>query len=162
MLAELFGSGLHSSQVAMSCLTPEMLAAAGAPDIPTTGSAAVAGTTGLAEASVWRSWRLWAAVATTAVIVALALLLGLRSVHVAPRAAVPTAPPTPAAVPAPPVAAPAAPVVEAAFPPAPAAEPTKASTGKRPARARAQATDNPIVKGLSIDPFAEAAKRGRR
>ena len=162
MLAELFGSGLHSSQVAMSCLTPEMLAAAGAADIPTTGSAAVVGAAGLAGTSVWRSWRLWAAVATTAVVVALALLLGLRLGHVDPRAAAPTAPPTPSAFPAPPVAAPAAPVVEAAFPLAPAAAPTKASPGKRPARARGHAADNPIAKGLSIDPFAEAAKRGRR
>jgi hypothetical protein len=167
MLAELFGSGLHSSQVAMSCLTPEMLAAAGAPDIPTTGSAAVVGATDLAEASVWHSWRLWAAVATTAVVVAVALLLGLRPGRVEPRVAAPTAPPTPSAVPAPPVAAPAAPGVappvgQAAFPPAPAAEPTKASPGKRPARARGHAADNPIAKGLSIDPFAEAAKRGHR
>jgi serine/threonine protein kinase len=161
LLVDLFGSGVHSSQIAMSCVTPEMLAAAAAADNSSTGSVArAAAATGR---SLWRSRRLWAAVATIAL--AIALALALRPERVDSRAASPSVRPPPASIPAiPPAPAPvvAPPAVPTAAAPPAATEPKKASRGKRSARTRAQHPDDPITKGLSIDPFAEAAKRGQK
>jgi eukaryotic-like serine/threonine-protein kinase len=156
LLVDLFGSGAHSSQVALSAVTPEMLAAAAASDNLATGSVAKA--VAPRDRSIWRSWGLWAVVATIAVIAGLAL--SLRARRDDPRAARPL--PSPASPPVAPATPPAVapPAEQTAAAPPPAAEPRKASPGKR--RARAKQPDNPITQGLSIDPFAEAAKRGRR
>jgi serine/threonine protein kinase len=155
LLVDLFGSGRHSSQVAMACVTPEMLAAAAGSENSTTGS--VPQPAAATATSVWRSWRLWAGVAAIAVVIALAL--GLRPGRVDSRAAAPPGKTPAARAPAPP-GVPATP--PAVAPPVVPTESKKASRGKRSSRRHTQNPEHPIVRGLSIDPFAEAARRGNR
>jgi serine/threonine-protein kinase len=163
MLADLFGSSIHSSQIALSCLTPEMLAAAGAATGTGTGLGA-----GEAAPRPWlRSWRLWAVVVGGLAVAALGAFFGLGLGRVTP--------PPPLASPpvrmSPPAPEPAVPPPAAAVAPGPAAvdsvpaaaEPAKKpGPGKKPSRAATRKSDRPIVRGLSIDPFAEAAKRKPR
>jgi eukaryotic-like serine/threonine-protein kinase len=174
LLGELFGSGAHSSQVALSCLTPELLAAAGAASQTGAGTGSGIGSLSPSERRPWRSWRRLAVVAAGALAAAGFVVLGMRSSPPVspPAAAVPPAPtqpstPLPVAVPAPPVVVP----VETAGPTPSTAElavsppterPKRAAAGKRVGRAAAQTTGSPIASGLSIDPFAEASRRKPR
>jgi serine/threonine protein kinase len=164
LLSELFGSSIHSSQIALSCLTPELLAS---PE--ETGSHS---TTSIVSHRHGWAWLL--AVAAVAATLTWGLFAGWfahhpterqRVVHEAPP--VPTAAQPQAAVPVQPTPPeptskpPAAGVAEVA-PPAPPRKARRAH-GRRAARAPAARFDeDAIAKGRSIDPFAEAAKRGRR
>jgi serine/threonine protein kinase len=165
LLVELFGSGIHSSQVALSCLTPELLlATAEALPIDGTGSRALA-----PVGSPRRPWR-WA-VAGAVLVVGVMVVWGLLGGWVGGRNASPVAS-TPG-LPAAPVA-PAAPVMAPVVAPAPAppvpdhsleaassSPKAKRAAVKRAVKASGSSDDNAITNGRSIDPFAEAAKRGR-
>jgi serine/threonine protein kinase len=161
LLADLFGSGNHSSQVALSCLTPEMLAAAGA----TTGTGSLVASPSAATRSRLRSWRLWAAVAGVLLVAGLGIFLGLRFGQNAPAPLV-ASPPVRSAPPVPePPPPPPAPVVapqDAVVPPPAEVKPARQGWGKRPARAARRKAERPIKSGRSIDPFVEAAKRKSR
>jgi serine/threonine-protein kinase len=169
MLIELFGSGIHTSQVALSCLTPELLLA------PTEGLR-TDGTGSLALAPVagrGRPWRWWLAggALVVAAIVALGAVGGRLGGHgpvpvvSAPRppAASPVVPATPATAP---VAGPAPTVLAPPVPTRPTEAAvtlpkTKRAAVKREAKSPGSSDDHAIANGRSIDPFAEAAKRGR-
>jgi serine/threonine protein kinase len=156
LLVELFGSGQQSSQVGLQCLGPELLAAAGSAElILDTGS-------GQAK-SGWKSWRLWAAVGATATLLALLVVLWHRvggEAKLPPPTARPTAPPVAAPVPRP--EEPTAQATPEKVVIAPAPMPKKSTAARRPAVARPRINNNPIADGLSIDPFAEAATRGKK
>jgi eukaryotic-like serine/threonine-protein kinase len=125
-----------------------------------------------------RNWQRVAsgAAAATATAVLLALLFarggGARSQATTlsvPRAPVPAQVVRPAVVPLAPAPAPSAAAApaepaddDAAAPPAARDKPAEAASGKRSSHAHAQAGKGRIARGLSIDPFAEAAaRRGR-
>ena len=104
MLADLFGSSIHSSQIALSSLTPEMLAAAGAG----TGTGSSIGAAAPAAKPLVSTWRFWVAVVVVFAVAGLGLSFGLRfgrvtpppplasqPVRVAPPAPEPPAPPPP-------------------------------------------------------------------
>jgi eukaryotic-like serine/threonine-protein kinase len=163
-LVELFGTGVHSSQIALSCLTPELLAEVAGE--PRTGTGSMPNTL-----TLFASKRPWWLVAGVAAAVALPLLLGARAGWFSrPK---PAAAPTPTAVTSsvPTLAAPVAlPSSTVEVPPV-ALAPTmpaknKPSAVKRPIKPSGNHTnhvdDNVITSGKSIDPFAEAAKRGQR
>jgi len=163
LLVDLFGSGTHSSQLAMSRVPPELLASIDDP------SAAGSQTPVLnlePRRYTWRSWRLWAVLLGAATAAGLALGFGLDAKQ--------TRPPTSTVVPAvnelpaatkPPPARPAAGAPVAAQPAIapPPAEPgaAKPARAKKPAKPRARIDDGAIRGGRSIDPFAEAARRGQ-
>ncbi|MBN2575918.1 MAG: serine/threonine protein kinase [Deltaproteobacteria bacterium] len=173
LLVDLFGSSSHSSQVGMACLTPELLAEMG-DEYSEVELADPAVEAFPAKArSAWRSWRAWGVVVGAAA--ALAILwafYGLPSGRDQPAAASPPIPATPA-VPEEAVPSPEAPAI-----PAPVAQPAglraaaEADTGRTtPAKAkrrrralmrRARVDEGAIAGGRSIDPFAEAAHRGKR
>jgi len=163
LLVELFGSGVHSSQTALSSLTPELLASVGIATLNPAG-------TGSVRLPRWRkSWRLWAAAGTAALLITLVAALALRPGEPKAEQVLPPARPPVIASPAP-VASPApAPTAVATPPPSStpvsdelAAKTSKPVAAKRPATARARSNGNAIARGLSIDPFAEAATRGKR
>lgn len=168
LLVELFGSGAHSSQIALSSLTPELLASAG---ISTLQPAEI-GSARLAR--WWKSWRLWSGVGAAVTILTLLGILAFgtsgaksgraRSNQVASAPAGRASVATPVPVPATPAPAAASTMVSSsgAVASGALANPGKPGPAKRPATVRSRANDNPIAKGLSIDPFAEAAKRGKR
>lgn len=167
LLVDLFGSGTHSSQVAMSCVSPELLASMDEPSA--TGSHTPVSKAGLSRAgSAWRSWRLWGALLGAVALLA-ALVVAFGPPAEKPQ---PTPPPeiaTPAVPVAPPPAEPAAvapvetePAVEAAPALAKPAASKPARARRKSARARARVDNDAIAGGRSIDPFAEAARRGRR
>ena len=166
LLVDLFGSGLRSRQIALSGLTSELLSATGSPEISASGMSMAPLA---ARKSRWGTWLGWGAVAGVVAIAALVAFLGLRGAKT-PSPSPPTifepAPLPEAADPvATPVAAPpAAPVAgdPGILSPPRATKSSKAGAGRRSSSARARADDNPIGSGLSIDPFAEAAARGRR
>jgi len=113
--------------------------------------------------STWRSWRLWAALLGAATAVGLALGFGLDAKQSRPPAS--TVVP---AVAAPPVAKTPPPARPAAVEPQPATAPPPAEPAaakpvraKKPAKLRARIDDGAIRGGRSIDPFAEAARRGQ-
>jgi eukaryotic-like serine/threonine-protein kinase len=175
LLVDLFGSGSHSSQVAMSCLTPELLAEMGNEYSEVELVGAAVEPLPMHAGSRGRAWRVWGVVLGTAAMLAVLLALFARpSGQVQPAAAPPTptalpaapVPPTPTAVA--PVPVPAA-ALDPGRPAAPedsmnsgAARPEKAKVGRRAARARARTDESAIAGGRSIDPFAEAAQRGKR
>jgi hypothetical protein len=180
LLADLFGAGAHSSQVALSCLTPELLAAAGAAGHSNGGTGSIArAETARAPAAARR--RLVAGLTALVLVAGVAVGLGWRSGRpvaavaapaVAP-APVPLSTPSPGGVVSPPAAAPSPAVVpvETTAAASPSAElaaspPTEKSkravAGKRTPRSAAQRGPNRIASGLSIDPFAEAAHRKPR
>jgi eukaryotic-like serine/threonine-protein kinase len=172
LLLELFGSGIHSSQVAMSCLTPELLAAAASAAPNSTGTGSLSLTPVISRR---RAWPLW--LAGAAVVAVLTLLWGVRAgwfasprmerASVQPASPSPTAAmvvpplpqPAPAVVAAPPVVPPTTPPTTPVAP-APVAPKAKRASGQRPAKPVARAAEDAIAKGRSIDPFAEAATRG--
>jgi serine/threonine protein kinase len=164
LLVDLFGSGTHSSQVAMSCVSPELLASMDEQS-QTGNRTPMLGAAG--SRSVWRSWRVWGALLGGVTLATLAVAYGLSSQK--PRPA-PTTPPTIAAPPAPVVPPPTEPAAVAPTEAQPAVETvpvptesvTKSKRTRRSARGRARAEGNAIRGGRSIDPFAEAAKRGLR
>jgi hypothetical protein len=169
LLMDLFGSGVQSSQIALSCVTPELLAAAEAAEMGTNGGRMPASTSQLAYRVRWMRLplRRKAAVAGAALgLLALILLLILRPGNKPAPLAQPTVaapalvapPPAPAPLPAALPAAPPQALPEKAIDPA--SSKTKKSVAKR-TKGSAQGHKNPIADGLSIDPFAEAAARGK-
>lgn len=160
LLVELFGSGAHSSQTALSSLTPEILASAGISALDRVGTGSVR------LSRWWKSRRLWAAVGTAVILITLVGVLVLRrgGPKVEQTRAKPTTyGPAPSARVAEPLPIPAPPVAPAsAAPTAIVSNPSKPGLAKRPPTVRTRSNDNAIAKGLSIDPFAEAAKRGKR
>jgi len=179
LLREAFGSDLSRSQESLSLVTPEMLASLA--DESGTGS-----DTAVPEAEAVRSrqgvrWKRVAAVfaASAATVVLMALLVGRggggqsqaheRTVPAPVTAPAPVAVPAPVepAAPAPEAPAPAAAAPEAAAP----AEDARGDDGDGDGRHRrhhrhrdrasrkqaAQETDR-VVRGLSVDPFEEAAR----
>ena len=178
LLREAFGAGLSNSQETMSSVTPEMLASlndvgTGTDEIPPAEQSA---------ANPGWGWRRVAAVgAAAAVTLALGALLLARGGGGPSHARV--QPPAPAAAPAPVVAPPIAPSVE---PTAPAAPPERDVAGggsharpraeadartnddgkrhrrsRRHRSSRKEADADRVVRGLSVDPFAEAARGGK-
>ena len=173
LLHDLFGTGLQSSQVVLSQLTPELLASAAD---GTNGSYRAVPLTGTMRRWPVKSWRLWAAIAAAAAVALFTTYFMVRGGKkyspstrstlverrpVAPAAAVPSQ-----------GIAPQIPQVQAdsvhplllgassdlSFDAANKVK--KPTVGKRaPAPS---ATRNLIGSGLSIDPFKEAASRGVR
>jgi hypothetical protein len=195
LLTDLYGSVTHSSQVALACLTPELLAAArgdgtadlrggsatmaAVPSVPSSASATALGSATV-SARRTRARRVWAAVLATTAAAAIVLLLGTRGgsgrSHAAMTAASSPAPhgpvvenvtapaPTPAAAPADsgPLPAPRLPLREA---PARRVVTSKARSAiaiRRPGSSGSGVASDAIASGRSIDPFAEAARRGHR
>jgi serine/threonine protein kinase len=159
LLVDLFGSGTHSSQLAMSRVPPELLASIDDPSAAGSQTPVL----NIGARSTWRSWRLWAALLGAATAVGLALGFGLDAKQSRPPAS--TVVP---AVAAPPVAKTPPPARPAAVEPQPATAPPPAEPAaakpvraKKPAKLRARIDDGAIRGGRSIDPFAEAARRGQ-
>jgi len=174
MLHELFGTGLHSSQVALSQLTPELLVAvsdgtqSGFASLPSTG------TTARVLANSWRVWAAIAATAAVAIFATYSIVNGGKAHSVAStvpalvekRAATPVTSgasqggaPQKTQVTADPVQ----PSLLGGSPDQPADGDKKArkpAIGKR--TPGTGATRNRIGSGFSIDPFKEAASRGMR
>jgi hypothetical protein len=181
MLVDVFGPGTHSSQIAVSMVAPELLATE-----PTGSGSGVGRTpsTSTAITSRWRAWRLWAVVVAAAGVLATMLLWGLQSPPPSARTEAASVRPTAKAPDHPPAGTAEAPVVSATqVTPQPTAAIPSDDTQKqvehagptdRPARAKstktlprkrvghAQGDDalDAIAKGRSIDPFAEASRRG--
>ncbi|HVY38902.1 MAG TPA: serine/threonine-protein kinase [Polyangia bacterium] len=171
LLRELFGAELSSRQLPAASLTPELLASATATAMPTTTGTTPAPPSAAPDApraapriarraprSRW-PWWVVAAVETATLMV---LLFGRGGGR---RTLARVAPPSVAAVPR--AVQPQQPAPAAAAPPAPAAvDPTPAEPGKpasaRPARRARSAGQGRIVRGLSINPFDEAASRLER
>jgi serine/threonine protein kinase len=182
LLVELFGSGQQSSQIALSALTPELLALAGAGDasgtrtpLPADAAPEVAGKSD--EPPRWKSRRLWVGLGAAVGLVLVATLAGrsgnVRSASAKATPVEATSPPVnTVASPAPSVAPeePAPALEVAASNPHPRGASPHAPRPAAPARrlpiARKHAAGKPavdasrIASGLSIDPFAEAAARG--
>ena len=170
LLTELFGSELASQQIPTGKLATELLAVRSAADIPT-GVVPLAAITGGAagdtplpyEVSIslaappprrrprWVSWA-----AATAGTAALAVLLVARGGGGRSQGA--TLPPTATALPAPLSAAPVPPAPVAATP-APPPPPLEEDADARPAHRARRSDKGRIARGLSVDPFAEAASR---
>jgi hypothetical protein len=169
LLGELFGSGLQSSQVALSCLTPELLAE--------TGLAGTGAELGTAGGTGRKSWGVWVAVGIATMLIALVAVLGIwgsapskPAISPAPKPAVAPVPVAPTIAPevaptaAPIVGAQAAPTVGAQAAPEKPSAPTaptarRSVATKRPTSQSHRPNRNPIADGLSIDPLAEAATR---
>jgi serine/threonine protein kinase len=173
LLREAFGAGLSNSQETMSSVTPEMLAslndvATGTDEIPPADPGAAKRRWG---------WRRVASVGgAAAVTLALGALLLARGGGGTSQARVQL--PAPAAAPAPVVAPQIAPLertppapperdIAAAAPTAPTAEEDARTNDKRHRRSRRhhasskEADADRVVRGLSVDPFAEAARGGK-
>jgi eukaryotic-like serine/threonine-protein kinase len=172
LLREVFPSDLAKSQESLSSVTPEMLAQLGGDLVTGTGTLPTE-----SGGQPKRRWRraigVASAVAVTAVLAGLLLARGgggssraQEQVESAPAAVtppviapVPAAPgaeaPVPAAAP-PPATAPIAPVEAARDQ---AERPAKSSRRHRHSSTRRTQADR-VVRGLSIDPFAEAARGG--
>jgi len=159
LLVELFGSGAHSSQVALSCVTPELL------EPSSTGTGSLSVTPIVERRPKWLWWTAGSAVAALAMIVVGAYAGWFGGRKTAPKAAssgiAATAPAAPPVQASPPEEA----RVPAAPPPAGSVELAALSPkAKRPVVKRIvkrSGDDNAITNGKSIDPFAEAARRGR-
>jgi serine/threonine-protein kinase len=174
MLHELFGTGLHSSQVALSQLTPELLAAASDGTNSGYDSLPLTGTTGRLFVN---SWRLWFAIAATVAVAVLATYFIVRNgkshsiastvpALIEKRAATPAASAASQGI-APQRTQVSADVVEPLLlggssdqPLENAKKARKPAIGKRPAGTGPER--NPIGRGLSVDPFKEAISRGSR
>lgn len=171
LLADLFGAGAHSSQVALSCLTPELLAAAGAAGQGDAGTGSIARPVLATPARTMR-WRWGAGAAAFVLVAGVAVAFGWRSGRTAPAPVVvpapvqaqsaspPAAVPSTAVVPVETTAA-ASPSAELALSP-PTEKSKRAVAGKRSPRPAAPRGPSRIANGLSIDPFAEAAHRKPR
>lgn len=163
LLVELFGSGAHSSQVALSCVTPDLLV--GEPSSSGTGSLSV--TPFGRRRPRWPWWTAGGGVAVLAM-VAFGVYAGWLGGHkVPPNIPSPSAPAPGLAAPSPPTVPPEEPSMPAVTQPTPAAAVEPAAPSPKVKRAavkrtvRPSADDKAITNGKSIDPFAEAAKRGR-
>ena len=176
LLREAFGAGLSNSQETMATVTPEMLASlndvgTGTDELPASGQRATKRRWG---------WRRVAGVgAAAAVTVALGALLLARGgggpSHARVQLPAPAATPAPALAPqiapvepTPPPAAPPAPeTAAAASTPPPEEDAPTNDDGKRHRRShrhhssRKDADADRVVRGLSVDPFAEAARGGK-
>jgi eukaryotic-like serine/threonine-protein kinase len=192
LLVELYGSGTPSSQIALACLTPDVLAGFDQePAVPTGGLAAAAGAELTAldrRGRRTRRRRLWGGLAAAAALVAtLGAVMGTRAGGSVPHAGPipslaatvtvpPSAIPRPTAAPGPARSDP--PAEDASETPEPSSGTTKAPHPNRSAHAAAKARGalpsrrapsprsanarDAIASGRSIDPFAEAAQRGAR
>ena len=174
MLHDLFGTGLQSSQVVLSQLTPELLAA---PSDGSNSEDVSLPSTGMTGRLLVNSWRLWGAIAATAAVAILATYSIVRS-----GKAHALAPTVPAVVEKRSAASTASVASQALSPQRPQASASsvpllllgpsaaqsadatkKAKRGAGSKRARAPGTaPNLIGGGHSIDPFKEATLRGMR
>lgn len=184
MLVELYGSGVPSSQVALACLTPELLASLDQASTVPSGAPGAAADARLAahDRGDRRTRRrlLWGGLAAAAVLVATLGVVRTRAGGSVPHAAPPANLATTVTVLPPAILeAPAAPAPAQPAPPrdddteTPTATPPN-RTGRGAAKARgalasrrSTAPRSPIARdaiasGRSIDPFAEAAQRGGR
>ena len=174
MLHDLFGTGLQSSQVVLSQLTPELLASASDGTNSGYGARPITGTTGRLLANPWRRW---VAIAATAAVAIFATYFIARSgkTHASARAGTTLVErrlaATAASAPSQGIATQLPPVRPDSVHPlllGPTLDQSSdaAQKAKKPAigkRAAAPgATRNRIGSGLSIDPFKEAASRGAR
>ena len=177
LLREAFGSDAARSQETMSSVTPEMLAALADDTATNTGTAGPVAV--VAPPPPRQSWRRAAGVAgAVAVTAALAALLvarggGGRSLARPPAQdlaqAGPPAPALAAPVPAPPPVEPAAPpAMNAPEANAPEAASERGDVGRESksghrhhSRSHRRNQADRVVQGLSIDPFAEAARGGK-
>jgi len=177
LLREAFGADLSKSQESLSSVTPEMLAAL--TDDSAAGTRTLPGEKEKPRSKQW-SWRrglsMVSAAAVTATLVGLLLARGGGGPSLAhERHELPAAAIAPVVVPVGPVVAPVAPAAAA---PTAAEEPAKAAgdegdesdeqkprsshrhhSSHRHGRDKAQA--DRVVRGLSIDPFEEAARGGK-
>ena len=176
LLVDLFGSGSHSSQLAMATVSPELLASIGDENSQVGSAKEISASVSVVVSGESRRGRkLLFAAAATVFLAAAALGLHLllsdapsarpAPIVVPPVASVPTpSPAVPTEVPAPPP-----------VPPVPEAQPTAVTEVeaeasrrtnrrriRRAAKSRVRAEDDAIARGRSIDPFAEAAQRGKR
>jgi hypothetical protein len=164
LLDDLFGSGKHSSQLVMSAVSPELLQSMGKDVAETRGSAPDIAFEDTRPRR--RSWRLWGALMVIAELAALALVFGLplrkdkAATRHPPALTKPTRTPHPAPAPSPADPRDEAPALAAPVPNEPS--PNRPLRPKRATKPRAHTDDSAIAGGRSIDPFAEAAKRGQR
>lgn len=170
LLADLFGSGTHSSQVAMACVPPELLVATAGDEPPSTTTGSL-----LLTALNFRPRLAWAVALAGAVVVALVVLLAVRLAGRSGHAARPASPsattmPAPAPVPSSPAPPAQASAAAATVDDVAVAPPLGPPPGVRPGKAKHTAIRHSaksahaagaILGGKSIDPFAEAASRGR-
>jgi serine/threonine protein kinase len=169
LLVDLFGSSTHSSQVAMSMVSPDLLLS-GDPSV-VESEAMDARTPSLPSAPPRRRWPLWAGIGAGTCVLAAALAWGMLrgdapvpELQAPPAIAIPRPEPQPPVPPAPPPAMEADPASppEQAMPQAPS-KAGKALARRRPNRNAASAPRlDAIANGRSIDPFAEADRRGHR
>jgi serine/threonine protein kinase len=188
LLRELFGSGLQSDQVALSGLAEQLLDGTTTDSSTggsTAGSLASESPYELFDvevaASGWTRRRISAVVCAMAVTATLGVLLfarggGARSnattlpARASPAGAAKPASPTGAAAAVVPEPAPVAPgpvVTSPVSPPKPddgvvQSAPADIAQPRRPSRSRSHSNRDRISRGLSIDPFAEAAQQGHR
>lgn len=169
LLVDIFGSSTHSSQVAMSLVTPDLLLSAEASRIAS--EAMDARRPSLPIAPPKRRWPLWAGIGAGTCVLAAALgWAALREGAPVKQAQAPSAMAGPRHEPAPPVVPPAQPPALETEPAPPAEqaapqEQPKASkvVGRRRSNRNASTPRlDAIANGRSIDPFAEADRRGHR
>lgn len=168
LMREAFGSDVSRSQESLSVVTPEMLAQLAEDSAVDSGTLPGAG-----RRRQWSTKRGFSVVAAAAVTASLAGLLlargggGRSQAHERAepvQAAVIAPPAAPAPAIAPPVVEPTAPQAAVPAPPSEAERDDDASSGKRSHRhhhsSRKKAQEDRVVRGLSVDPFAEA-QRGK-
>jgi hypothetical protein len=168
LLIDLFGSGRQSCQLAMSTLTPELLAAADPSELSRVEVKEPGSGIGIEPAKAFRSPRVWLAVGAAGTLGLGAILLSVFVGGTKPQPeGIPALPPiVPAAAVSPPSEVPALPPKAVAEttdvePPLPVKVNVKEKTPAVPRKASAtRVRENRISSGLSIDPFAEAARRG--
>jgi serine/threonine protein kinase len=163
LLGDLFGSGAHSSQFAMAAVSPELLASV-AEDNSEVGRRPSEPELLPAESVVprRRSLKVWGGLAGVMALAGLVVVVGVFSGmgKTAPAKAPFVATPV-MSIPPTALAPIAAPVLEASTA---SVEPqvSKPARAKRPAKSRGGTALGRIASGRSIDPFAEAADRGKR
>jgi serine/threonine protein kinase len=178
LLQELFGSELASSQIELSKLTPELLAAcSGEPQTGSTGAKRTGLPPGPVDISVGNLMASGAIAgarvdrrsprARVTALVAIAVAAALGGILLArTRPHRPKAPRAPVAAmePASPHVSRASPQISvpAAEPPTVEAETVDARPARPAPRSRRHSDPDRITRGLSIDPFAEAARETRR
>ena len=168
LMREAFGSDVSKSQESLSVVTPEMLAQLAEDSAVGSGTLPGAGPQ-RRQWSVKRGISVVSAAAVTATLAGLLLARGGggRSQAHERREPVQTAvaAPAPAAV-VPPAVEPIAPQAGVPAPPTEAASDDGSSSGKRSHRhhhssSRKKAQEDRVVRGLSVDPFAEAQRGGK-
>jgi len=168
LMREAFGSDVSKSQESLSVVTPEMLAQLAEDSAADSGTLPTAGQK-RGQWSVKRGISVVGAAAVTATLAGLLLARGGGGRSQAHERSEPVqtavaAPAPPAAVP--PTVEPVAPQAAVPAPPTEAASEDGSSSGKRSHRrhhssSRKKAQEDRVVRGLSVDPFAEAQRGGK-